>query len=79
MASANNFLFGFSTLVFPIVGSALVDWLGFRRACDVLSIVLLLNALIYFIVTVQDWHEERKEAHIYHIQEEEERALFPSI
>lgn len=56
-----NVLFGSNTLVYPIVGSALVEWLGFRAAYDVISMVLLVNSLIYLVFTAKDWKMERKE------------------
>lgn len=56
-----NVLFGSNTLVYPIVGSALVEWLGFRAAYDVISMVLLVNSLLYLVFTAKDWKMERNE------------------
>ena len=46
VGSTYNALFGAGTLVFPIIGSAVVKGEGFRLAIDIISIALLLNGLI---------------------------------
>ena len=54
-------MFGFTTLVFPIIGSALVEHFGFRLTLDLVSIGLLLNSMVYVISTLKDWRSERRE------------------
>ena len=44
--------------VFPIVGSALNEAIGFRYAMDVIGLVLLANASVYFISTIIDKKKE---------------------
>lgn len=44
--------------VFPIVGSALNEAIGFRYAMDVIGLVLLANASVYFISTIIDKKRE---------------------
>ena len=57
-ASIYNLLFGLGNLAYPILGSALVEWLEFRAAFDVISMVLLINSLVYLIFTFKDWKTE---------------------
>ena len=54
-------LCGVGTLFFPIAGSALVKAVGFRRAFDMIGIVLLTNALVYLFSVQKDWRSERDE------------------
>ena len=61
VSSAYNALYGVGTLIFPIIGSALVRKLGFRRAFDVISIVLLVTSCLYLVSTVLDWRKEKRE------------------
>ena len=69
-------ILGFTTLLFPIVGSALVQHFGFRLALDLVSIALLLNSSIYVGFTIKDWISERKEAE-QRRQEEDQSLLIP--
>ena len=48
-------------MVFPIIGSAMVEAIGFRYAIDMMSGVLLINALIYLFSTIADWRDEQRE------------------
>ena len=52
---------GCSSMVFPIIGSAMVEAIGFRYAIDMMSGVLLINALIYLFSTIADWRDEQRE------------------
>ena len=51
-------LYGIIMFVFPIVGSALNEAIGFRYAMDVIGLVLLANASVYFISTIIDKKKE---------------------
>ena len=61
VGSTYNALFGAGTLVFPIIGSAVVKGEGFRLGIDIISIALLLNGLAYLVCTIADWRREKKE------------------
>ena len=61
VGSLYNLLFGLSTLVFPIAGSALVKSVGFRLSFDIISIGLLLNGMVYFVSGLKEWRKEREE------------------
>ena len=58
VGSLYNFLYGISSLLFPIVGGALVKSVGFRWAIDIISIVLLTNGIIYLISVTREWRKE---------------------
>ena len=67
---------GFGILVFPIIGSSLVENLGFRVAIDVTSMVLLINSRVYLAATLGDWRKERRERDRSQLsQGEDERHL----
>lgn len=59
IASIYNVFFGLNTFLFPIIGSGMVKSCGFRTAMDSISIVLLLNSLLYLISTLSDWKREK--------------------
>ena len=61
VSSVYMFTMGLITLVFPIIGGALVQHFGFRLTLDLVSIALLLNSLVYVGSTLKDWLSERKE------------------
>ena len=55
VSSMNMFLLGFATLIFPILGSALVEKFGFVATFDIAGFVLLVNSAVYLISTLIDW------------------------
>lgn len=50
------FLFGLTTLCFPIIGSALVQQFGFISAFDIVGFILLANSTVYLVSTLIDWN-----------------------
>ena len=79
VSSFYSFLFGVCTFIFPIIGSALVEHLGFRAAIDSISGVLLVNSTLYFVSCLSDWKQESREMikheAIAHTMDDEEGAL----
>lgn len=75
VASAYTFSTGLACLVFPIVGSALVKSFGFRMGFDIISIVLVLNSVLYLVSAIVDWRKERKELARFSQEAEEKRHL----
>lgn len=68
------FILGATSLFFPIIGSFLVQHIGFRKSLDLMSFLLLLNSIIYLMSTVFDWRKEKNEpvTLIFTTEEEEE-------
>ena len=61
VSSIYSFIFGVSCLIFPVIGSALAEHLGFRAAMDVVSGILLITSTLYHTSTIYDWISEQKE------------------
>ena len=49
VSSLFNFIFGISTFVFPIMGSALAESVGFRLAFDIVSLVVVASSSAYLV------------------------------
>ena len=67
VSSICSFLLGIAMLFYTILGSAIVQAVGFRWAFDIVSIVLVISSTIYTVSTIVDWRAERRE-----IQSEQE-------
>ena len=53
-------IYGVFMLLFPIIGSALVERIGFRYSLDIIGLVLLINSIVYLLSTIRDWKETEK-------------------
>lgn len=59
VSSIYTFSLGFTSLIFPIIGSAIAQAVGFRLTIDIMSIILLINASVYLTSTIVDWRREK--------------------
>lgn len=66
----------------PIIGSALLEVIGFRLTLDVEALVFVLTSLVYTIYTISDLRREKKEGQMGEGgstgEEEEEEPMLDS-